>query len=62
MLITEWLHSEHLAGLRKVLGGEGKEQTPWDNEVSCITNTADLPNVQMVRNVEGNLLGADVAY
>lgn len=49
-------------GKRKVLGGaEEQEQTPRDNEVSCDTDTVDLPNVQTLQNVEGNLLGADVA-
>lgn len=49
-------------GKRKVLGeAEEQEQTPRDNEVSCATDTVDLPNVQTLQNVEGNLLGADVA-
>lgn len=60
--MTEGPHCEGLAGPRKVSGGEGKGQTPRDNEVPCIINTVDLPNVRMVQNVEGNLLGADVAY
>lgn len=42
-------------------GAEEQEQTPRDNEVSCVTDTVDLPNVQTLQNVEGNLLGADVA-
>lgn len=40
---------------------EGKEQPPRDNEVSYVANTVDLPNVQTVQNVQGNLLRADVA-
>lgn len=40
---------------------EEQEQTPRDNEVSCATDTVDLPNVQTLQSVEGNLLGADVA-
>lgn len=40
---------------------QGQERTPRDNEASCVTDTVDLPNVQTLQNVEGNLLGAEVA-
>lgn len=39
----------------------GKKANLWNNEISCITNTVDLPNVQTIQNVRGNLLRPDVA-
>lgn len=60
--MTDGLHCGPLGGQEKGVGGaEEQERSPRDNEVSCVTDTVDLPSVQTLQNVEGNLLGADVA-
>lgn len=41
--------------------GRIKANLLWNNEIFYITNTVDLPNMQMIQYVRGNLLGPDVA-
>lgn len=54
--------TENLWVMSTDIGSKKERATdfPWNNEISYITNTVDLPNVQTTQNVQGNLL-LDVA-